>query len=135
LSFILLLPWGMGRVASGEELKLRKLYRVEEPNKSDEASQKELCPSLDSVQPQRKSEPSFSTSESHLEDTRRATPGELLAAEVTSIMTREGACLGATVLRNATNGRAVGVGSELPGASAKIDEFLASGFSPIGVFV
>jgi hypothetical protein len=64
-----------------------------------------------------------------------ATQGELLAAELSMIVDREGACLGATVLRNAENGTTAVVGSELPGASAKIDEYLAIGFSPIGVFV
>jgi hypothetical protein len=65
-----------------------------------------------------------------------ATPGEVLAAGLIEVMSREDACLGATILHNDASNETVGIGSEFRlGAGAEIDKYLAKSFRPIGVFV
>jgi hypothetical protein len=61
--------------------------------------------------------------------------GESLMKELGSIMEREGAFLGATVMRNLTNQEVVAVGHSLNSATIEIDRLLAGGYRPIGVFV
>jgi hypothetical protein len=63
------------------------------------------------------------------------TKGERLMAALNLIISERGGSFGATVMRNQSDGQLIEIGNERPNGSNEINQLLAEGFEPIGVFV